>query len=439
MLDPLYTAAEMRSAEAGHAVDELMARAGRAVAEEVLRRYPDAASFSAVCGGGANGGDARIALEALRAEGRRIEEGVGGEVLIDGLFGTGFHGAPRAEAAALIEALNGAGKPVVAVDLPSGVNADTGEIEGVAVRADLTVAMHGRKVGNVVAPGRFHCGEVVVADIGLDPGETRHRLVSRDVLSIVPSKGSEDNKYTAGHVLVVGGAPGTIGAAALSARAALRADCGYVTVCSPRASVPVLEGLVLEAVKRPLAEVFDAAGKASALALGPGLGRDREAHELVERLLADTDLPTVVDADALSGLEPFERSAPTVLTPHAGELGRLLGEDSAHVSAHRLDAVQRGAERFGCICVLKGADTLVAVPGEGVLVVAHGPPSLAAAGTGDVLTGVTASFLAKGVEARLAAAAAATACGLAAWLGPARGLVASDVIEALPEVLHATV
>src|SRR3989442_8285794 len=171
MLDPLYTAEEMRAAEAGHDVDELMARAGRAVAEEALRRWPDARSFGAVCGKGANGGDARIALEVLRSAGRRAEEGLEGDVLIDGLFGTGFRGEPRPEAAETIERLNAAGRPIVAVDLPSGVNADTGEVAGVAVRAELTVAMHCRKVGNVVAPGRFHCGEVVVADIGLDPAE----------------------------------------------------------------------------------------------------------------------------------------------------------------------------------------------------------------------------------------------------------------------------
>jgi hydroxyethylthiazole kinase-like uncharacterized protein yjeF len=439
MLESLYTAAEMRAAEQGHDVDELMARAGRAVAEEALRRYPGAGSFSAVCGGGANGGDARIALEVLRAEGKQANEGLGGDVILDGLFGTGFRGEPRPEAAALIEAMNGSGRPVVAVDLPSGVNADTGEVEGAAVRAELTVAMHGRKVGNVVAPGRFHCGEVVVADIGLAPAETRDRLVTREVLSIVPRKGPEDNKYTAGHVLVVGGSPGMTGAAALAANAALRADCGYVTVCCPPESVSVLEGLVLEAVKRPLDEVFQAVERASALAIGPGLGRDGERRELIRRLLEETELPAVVDADALHGLEPFERRGATVLTPHAGELGRLLGEDSEQVSAHRLEAVRRGAEHFGCVCVLKGADTLVATPGDGVLVAGHGPPSLAAAGTGDVLTGVTAAFLAKGLEARLAAAAAATACGLAAWLGPARGLVASDVIAALPEVLDAEV
>src|SRR6476469_1744468 len=198
MLEALYTAEEMKAAEAGHDVPTMMERAGRAVAEEALRRYPDARSFGAVCGGGANGGDGRIALEVLRAAGREAQEGASGDVLIDALFGTGSHGQPRPEAAALIEELNAAGRPVVAVDLPSGVNADTGEIAGAAVRADVTVTMHGRKVGLEVARGRFRAGEVVVADIGIQHVETSAHLVTREVLSLVPRKLQTDTKYTAG-------------------------------------------------------------------------------------------------------------------------------------------------------------------------------------------------------------------------------------------------
>jgi ADP-dependent NAD(P)H-hydrate dehydratase / NAD(P)H-hydrate epimerase len=435
MLDPLYTAAEMRAAEAGHDVPTLMERAGRAVAEEALQRYPDARAFGALCGGGANGGDARIALEVLRAAGRRAEEGLEGEVLIDGLFGTGFYGAPREEAVRQIEALNARGVPVVAVDLPSGVDADTGEIASAAVRADVTVTMHGPKVGLAVAPGRLHAGDVVVADIGLERAETANRAVSAEILRLVPAKQPGDNKFSAGAVLVVGGAPGFTGAARLCARAALRADAGYVTVAAPHESMLPLELALVEAVKRPLEKVFDAVGRASALALGPGLGRGRERQALVRRLLEEVDLPAVVDADALFDLEPFERRAPTVLTPHAGELGRLLGEESSWVNAHRLEAARRATERFGCVCLLKGADTIVAAPGAGALVVGLGPPSLATAGTGDVLTGVVAAFLAKGMEARLAAVAAAAACGIAASLGPERGLVASDVVDLLPRAL----
>ena len=436
MLEPLYTAAEMKAAEAGHDVPAMMERAGRAVAEEALRRFPDAQAFGAVCGGGANGGDGRIALEVLQAAGRRAEEGTSGDVLIDALFGTGFRGEPRPDAARLIEDVNQAGVPVVAVDLPSGVDADTGEIAGAAVRADVTVTMHGRKVGVEVAPGRYNAGEVVVADIGLEHRETQHRLVTREVLSLVPRKRAEDTKYTAGALLVVGGAPGMTGAVSLTATAAFRADAGYVTVCAPAEALPVLEGRLVEAVKRPLEEASEAVAKHDALAIGPGLGRSDDRQMLVRRLLEETALPAVVDADALYGLEPFERTAPTVLTPHEGELARLLGRESAWVAAHRLAAVTETAERFGCICLLKGADALIAAPGTGVFVAALGPPSLATAGTGDVLTGVIGAFLAKGMEGRMAAVAGAVACDVAARLGPARGLVASDVVALLPAALE---
>jgi hydroxyethylthiazole kinase-like uncharacterized protein yjeF len=438
MFEPLYTADEMKAAEAGHDVPSMMERAGRAVAEEVLRRFPDARSVGAVCGGGANGGDGRIALEVLRGAGRRAEEGLVGDVLIDALFGTGFRGEPRPEAARLIEQVNASPAPVVAVDLPSGVDADTGEIAGEAVRARVTVTMHGRKVGLEVAPGRFHAGDVVLADIGLEPRETRHRLVTRALLELVPRKRAEDNKYSAGAVLVVGGSPGTTGAACLTASAAFRADAGYVTVCAPSESLPAIEAHLLEAVKRPLEDALEAAPRHRALAVGPGLGRSPERQALVRRLLKETELPAVVDADALFELEPLERGAPTVLTPHAGELARLLGRDSSWIDRHRLEAVQAAAERFRCVCLLKGADTLVAAPGEGALVCPLRHPSLATAGSGDVLTGVLAAFLAKGVEGRLAAAAAAVACDAAAALGPERGLVASDVVALLPRALEQT-
>src|SRR5881296_3946558 len=179
MLEPLYTADEMKAAEAGHDVEELMARAARAVAEEAMRRYPGARRFVAVCGKGANGGDGRIAVDVLLEAGKdaQVADDVdGADVIVDALFGTGFHGEPREDAARRIEAINAAGAPVVAVDLPSGVDASTGEVAGACVAADVTVTMHGRKVGLEVAPGRFHAGEVVVADIGLERGETEHAL-----------------------------------------------------------------------------------------------------------------------------------------------------------------------------------------------------------------------------------------------------------------------
>jgi hydroxyethylthiazole kinase-like uncharacterized protein yjeF len=444
MLEPLYSADEMRAAEARYpgypeTVPELMDRAGRAVASAVAERYPDAHFVAAACGRGSNGGDGRIAAEILRGLGREalvVEPGgelPACELVIDALFGTGFHGEPRPEAAALIEAVNDAGCPIVAVDVPSGVDASTGEIAGPAVRADVTVTMHAPKVGLYVSPGRFHAGEVVVADIGLEHGDTQHRLAGRDLLGVVPLRAPGDHKYSAGSVLVVGGALGTTGAVCLTAEAAFRADAGYVTVCAPKEALPVIEARLLEPVKRPLEQALEAAERAKALAIGPGLGREQK--ELVRRLLAEVDLPAVVDADALYELEPAERSAPTVLTPHEGELGRLIGEESSWVAAHRLAALQRAVERFRCVVLLKGNDTIVAAPGEPTLVTTLSTPSLATAGTGDVLTGIVAAFLAKGMEAPLAAAAAAVAQNAAARLGPQAGLVAGDVIARLPRAL----
>jgi NAD(P)H-hydrate epimerase len=434
MLAPLYTAEEMKAAEAGHDVPALMNRAGAAVAEEALRRFPDARTFVLHAGSGANGGDGKIAARLLEERGvRRVEDDAEAQLVIDALLGTGMRGAPREETAREIERINASPAPVVAVDIPSGVDASTGEVAGAAVHADLTVTMHGPKVGLVVGPGGFLAGEVVVADIGLEPRETEHRLVLPEILSLVSWKRPRDNKYSAGSVLVVGGARGTTGAAALTARAAFRADAGYVAIAAPVDVLPTLETLVLEAVKRPLEEALAAAERASALALGPGLGREQKA--LVRRLLEATDVPAVVDADALHELEPFERSAPTVLTPHSGELSRLLDVESAWVDAHRLDAVRHAVERYGCFVLLKGADTLIGSPGEGTWVVGGDAPSLATAGSGDVLTGIVAAFLAKGMGARDAAAAATVAQRRAAAAGPERGLIASDVIEALPGCL----
>jgi len=438
MLEPLYTEEEMRAAEAGHDVEAMMERAGRGVAEAILERYPDARKIGCVCGGGANGGDGRIAARILREAGKDAVEELenGADLVVDALFGTGFHGEPRPEAAALIQRMNGAGAPIVSVDVPSGVDASTGEVAGEAVRAALTVTMHAPKVGLVVAPGRFHAGEVEVVDIGLEPAATEHRLVTDEILDQVPRRQAGDNKYTAGAVLVVGGAPGLTGAACLAAEAAFRADAGYVAVAVPERSLPIVEQRLLEAVKRTIDEVDELLPRMSALALGPGLGRGEKERALVRRLLEESSLPAVVDADGLNELEPFEREAPSVLTPHEGELGRLLGEESKWVAAHRLEALRRGVDRYGCVVLLKGADTLVGAPGSGVLVRSSNAPGLATAGTGDVLTGIVAAFLAKGMKAQLAAAAGAVAQARAALLAPQQeGLVASDVVALLPRAL----
>jgi NAD(P)H-hydrate epimerase len=450
MHEPLYTAVEMRAAEKRYpgypgSAGELMERAGAAVADEVLRAYPEARRIAAVCGGGANGGDGRIAARILREVGRDVvetDDPSNVDLVLDALFGTGFHGAPRPEAAALIERINACGAPVVAVDLPSGVDASTGETAGAAIEADVTVTFHARKVGLVIAPGRFHAGRIVVADIGLEAGPTAIVHGTPALLDRVPRRGARDTKFSSGSLLVVGGAPGTTSAAVLTATAAMRADAGYVTLAVPADALPVAEALALEPVKRGFewANAVDSlesdVSRSSALAVGPGLGRSDEARGLVRALLETSSLPAVVDADGLFGLEPVPRDAPTILTPHAGELARLLDVESAWVGAHRLEAAARAAERFGAVVLLKGADTIVRAPEGRTVVCDTGPPSLATAGTGDVLTGIVGAFLAKGLDAVDAAAAAAVAHGLAARSVPHQaGLVASDVAAALPSVL----
>jgi hydroxyethylthiazole kinase-like uncharacterized protein yjeF len=461
MLEPLYTAAEMQTVEERYAgtVEELMERAGRAVAERTLRDFPEARSFTVVCGSGSNGGDGKIAARELEAAGKDVlvveakpedeQKQLGTpHVLIDALFGTGFEGEPREGAAGLIEQMNALGCPVLAVDLPSGVDASTGEVAGVAVEADITVTFHAAKVGHYVTPGAHFAGYVEVVDIGLPPLQTRHARTTREILGLVPRRAPRDNKYTAGYVVVAGGSRGMTGAPCLSALAAFRSDAGYVALAGPRSAVPVFENWVLEAVKHPLDEdsdglvteeaaaaVLELCRRRGSLAVGPGLGRSEGTKAFVKRLLAEAELPTVVDGDALFGLEPAKWPEPRVLTPHSGELARLLGVEAEWVDAHRLQAAEQAVERFACIVLLKGDGTLAAAPGEGTLV-CGGFPTLATAGTGDVLTGIVASFLAKGIEPLLAAAAAATAQHWAAVEAPQKdGLVASDLLDALPDAL----
>jgi hydroxyethylthiazole kinase-like uncharacterized protein yjeF len=481
--EPLYTTAEMRAAEEAYEGPtlELMERAGSAAAEAALRHYADARRFSVWCGAGSNGGDGLVVARKLRQAGRDVhvrlaapeekfagdaaqmlrqaregdvpfDDGGEADVVVDAVFGTGFRGAPRRQAARLLEELAALSAHVVALDVPSGVDAATGEVAGPAVTAERTVTFHGPKVGLVVAPGRFHAGEVEVADIGLRAAETRHSLVDAEILDLVPRRSPRDNKYSAGSVLVVGGSTGLTGAPSLAAAAALRAGAGYVAACVPASLNVVFEQRLVEVVTRPCPDedgvmkveaadvVLEAAERADAIALGPGLGRTDGTRALVGFLLDRLDKPIVLDADGLWAVAGnldwvFARDAATVLTPHAGELARLIGRESQWVTAHRLDSVQAGADDVGATVLLKGADTLVASPGRGVLVCDLGNPGLASAGTGDVLTGVIGAFLAKGMEPRLAAAAGAAAGGVAARLAGERhgvaGLIARDVIESL--------
>jgi NAD(P)H-hydrate epimerase len=488
---PCLTAAEMRNLES-RAIDELgiagivlMERAGVAAAAELMARYPDTAAVTVLCGAGNNGGDgfvvarhlhcagvdaevfltgaatrlagdARTNFEIARRLGVPIHERVAparlrravrrADVVVDALLGTGFSGKPRPGAAALIEAVAGASQgPVVALDVPSGVDSSTGAVEGAAVDADLTVTFHAPKVGLVVSPGSLRVGSVAVADIGIPPqvaGESAVGLAGAGLLREVPPKTASDSKYTAGSVLVVGGAPGFAGAPAMTAHAALRAGAGIVWVAAPEHVVDAIAGHRPEVMVRPLPDGLELLERAGALAIGPGMGREPEAMELARRLAVDHAGPVVVDADGLFAFvgSLARRRLPAVLTPHEGEMARLLGCESEWVRGNRLEAVRRAAADARAVVLLKGADTLVAEPGGSVAVVPVNTPGLATAGSGDVLTGAIAALLAKRMAPQQAAVCAALAHAAAgAFAAEARGpagIIAGDVIDALPSAFR---
>jgi hydroxyethylthiazole kinase-like uncharacterized protein yjeF len=384
----------------------------------------------------------------------------GSAAIVDALLGTGFAGEPRGSVAEAIDAVNAAGAPVVSVDVPSGVDASTGAIYARAVRAAVTVTFHAAKPGLWIHPGKAHAGEVRTLDIGIPrgaPATAEVGLIEASVLALLPRRGAASTKFSSGHVLVAGGSRGLTGAPRMAAHAALRAGAGYLTACVPRSLQAILatsgppelmtrglpeEDGSLSAVG--VEEVLDATRRGGALALGPGLGRTPGACTFARELARRAPVATVLDADGLNAHagrlpELAERDAPTVLTPHAGELGRLLELSSEEVERERLRHVRAAAQLAQAVVVLKGDDTLVADPrGSGVVAVSPGrSPALATAGTGDVLTGVLAALLAQGLDPFTAAAAAVwlhAAAGRAAarTVGAAEGVIATDVIAALP-------
>jgi NAD(P)H-hydrate epimerase len=497
-LTPLFDAAAMRAADRaagalGMPSILLMERAGLATAQEILRRYPDRRDALVVVGSGNNGGDGLVvarhlaeagwAVEVAAPEGRRpgaadaatmagIAEALGlpvgalgagaaadGRLLVDGLLGTGASGAPRGAVGDAVAALEGARGPVVSLDVPSGVDADTGRVPGTAVRAALTVTYHGDMPGLRIEPGRTHAGRVVVADIGIPSTVTAAPaawLAGPGAVGAMPGKAAEADKYRAGAVLVVAGAPGLTGAGCLAARATLRAGGGLTVVAAPAAVQALMAAHLLEVMVAPVPdeaghltetstdEVVRQAGRVGALALGPGLGRAEGTTAFVRAALETVRLPAVVDADGLwhLGERPgwlSGRGAPTIITPHAGEAARLLGRERAEVEAERLAAARELAAVTGAVAVLKGSGTVTAAPDGRTVVNATGSSALASAGTGDVLTGVVAAALAKGLEPLVAAAAAVALHGRAAELaGRGAGTIAGDVVEALPAALRPT-
>jgi NAD(P)H-hydrate epimerase len=507
LLLALYTADVMRKIDEiaikglGIPGGHLMERAGVGVAGEILERYEpeEAVVFAGKGNNGGDGfvvarelfdagvevtvftlapagayeGDAKLNLDILGRLGVDVREAFAedapadevvmltemADVVVDAIFGTGFTGAAKGAAAEIIGLIDEAPGAVVSVDVASGVGASSGVVNGPAVMADLTVALHAAKVGHFVTPGGVFSGEVVVVPIGIPAlcdHETDVWLLSEEALGeLVVSKGALDHKRSVGTLLVVGGSKGMTGAAHMTAMAALRSGAGLVHAAFPEGShgpkpfpevitieVPGEDGQFAEAARTAL---LDEAAGLKAVAVGPGLGRADEAQKLVRELVG-VDRPLLLDADGLYALGDKPellagREQPTVLTPHEGELGRLLGLPAEEVAARRLECARSAAQRSGATVLLKGEASIVADPSGRCYVIPTGNPGLATPGTGDVLSGAIAAQLAKGLAATDAACLGGFLHGLAADLAAenavgTEGMVASDLFQFLPAAVE---
>jgi NAD(P)H-hydrate epimerase len=489
---------DRRSAERGISVEALMERAGRAVATQAASlaggRYGRRAVV--ICGKGNNGGDGLVAarylsrwglgvsvlltdpaeafrdpsasnLDRLSTEAPAVRvSGASGaslarelrraDVALDAMVGTGFRGRAEGSLAAAIEALNGWAGPVVAVDIPSGVNGETGAADGPAVRAWATVTLGSWKPGLLLHPGAALAGRVTVADIGFPADLVRAELSlvePDDVAALLPARPPDAHKRASGVVMVLGGSAGMTGAPALTAAAAYRAGAGLVTVATVASRLPVVQGGLVEAVFLPLPEtgagtvsglaaerLLEGLDRHDALALGPGLTTEPETAGAVRDLVRSSPAPMVLDADGLNAFagragELTDRRAELVLTPHAGELARLVGVSSREAARDRIGLSRKLAAETGAAVVFKGDPTGVASPSGEARINPTGGPALATAGTGDVLTGTIVALLARGLGPLDAATAGVFVFGRAGDLAAdalGEGLVAGDVVDRLP-------
>jgi hydroxyethylthiazole kinase-like uncharacterized protein yjeF len=505
---PVLDARRMRAADAaavrrGVPSATLMENAARGVSDLIGREFAAWRRIVVVCGPGNNGGDGLAAARLLHGMGlavrvftlgdpdayradaqanalRAREVGIALEPLprargaaslpralgeadgvVDALFGTGLDRALTGPAGRTVAAINAAGRPVVAADVPSGLFSDTGEVRGRAIRAAATVAFAAPKVCHVLPPARRLCGRLFVADIGI-PAEhlarPRHRLflaTAGAVRALLPPRDPGAHKRDFGSVAVIAGSPGKIGAAVLAARGALRGGAGLVTVFCPASLETVIVAALPEAMTAGIAEEDGSLASTAgtdllarledfdAAVLGPGLGTSPGTVAAIRAVVSRSRLPLVLDADGLNAFSGQPRAlsrrrGPTVATPHPGEAGRLLGRPARDVQSDRLAAARALAKASRCCVLLKGEASLTATPEGRVVVNPTGSPLLATAGSGDVLAGVLGALAAGGLPVEDAAAAAAWLHGAAAenltrTLGDA-GLLASEVADAVPRV-----
>jgi hydroxyethylthiazole kinase-like uncharacterized protein yjeF len=487
----VLTTAEMERADrltvaAGTPGFALMLSAGQAVAE-AARDLVEEGPILVVCGPGNNGGDGFVAAAELAAQGRDVSvilmcerEALRGDaasaargwkypvlpftpqaigrpaLIIDALFGAGLSRNLAGEAHDMIAAINASGAPVLAVDLPSGVNGTSGAIMGIAVKATETVTFFRKKPAHLLLPGRIQCGRIRLADIGIDEkvlDEIRPLIFENTPLfwrKSFPVPRIDGHKYARGHVLAVSGAISATGAARMTARGALRAGAGLVTLATPRDALAVNAAALTAVMVRAVDTAIELAGELqdrrfNAVAIGPGAGVGERTRDFVHTALS-AERHLVLDADALTSFADapdrlFEQIKASVdlhvvLTPHEGEFPRLFSDISnKHPGRSKLERVRAAAERSGAVVLLKGADTTVAAPDGRATIAANAPPWLATAGSGDVLAGIIAGLLAQGVSAFEAASIAVWMHGEAAReAGP--GLIAEDLTETLPAVFR---
>jgi NAD(P)H-hydrate epimerase len=444
---PIVTPDEMAAIDAAatEPVAVLIERAGAAIARHAVAMMGGCYGRTVVVveGRGNNGNDGRVAARRLRRRGARVVEIdaaspptqlPAADLVIDAAYGTGLKRPYHAPARA-------GSPPVIAVDIPSGVDGATGERLGTPMPADLTVTFAALKPGLLFHPGRADCGEITVADIGLDVSRARaHLIEAADVSHAVPTRDPQTHKWRRA-TWVVGGSPGMTGAVQLAAMAAARAGAGYVRLSVPGADP--FEGMQpIEAVQIPIGAdlALDPAevGRVQSMVIGPGLGRAESIARATRRCVASVETALVVDGDALVALGESAadilrvRSRPTVLTPHDGEYRALTGHEPG---ADRIEATRELARRTGVVALLKGPTTVVADPTGATLVVLGGDARLATAGTGDVLSGIIGALLAQGVDPLRAAAVGAFVHGGAAMASASFGMVAGDLTRAIPRVL----
>ena len=426
---------------------------------------------------GAVKGEAKVNLSILRkmdvemaqnASARAVADIVAwSDILVDALLGVGLSTPLKGNYASAVELMNASGKPVVAVDIPTGINADTGEVMGSAIRADLTVTMALLKQGIVIHPGAQHAGTIRVVDIGIPSEVVEKEKITTSLLTqgaawgLIEPRRPDSHKGSFGHVLVVAGSLGKAGAAIMTARSALRSGAGLVSVAAPNSLVPIIQQQVVEAMCIPSAESIDgtigigaenellkAAVKMSSCAIGPGLSTHYETVRVVRNVIQRLTIPVVIDADGLNALVGSlavlkKIKAPVILTPHPGEMGRLINMSSNDVQKDRVNIARDFAMKYNVTLVLKGAATVIGVADGSVFINATGNPGMATGGTGDALTGMIAGFLAQGYPSTQAACLGVYVHGLAGDLAAKEkgemAMIAGDLIEKIPTALKETV